>query len=141
MAEEYFSNGIGYYAMKLALTRTIAEENAVKREYEEKKLKFVVTETGGKSSVDFQSKVARSVLGASLNANVIEKNGPEIHALVHAVEEAKRGVLINNNSEANLALKIAIVRNQHWIAVAMFGESAMHLLTSHERCGLGIMHI
>ncbi len=141
MAEEYFSNGIGYYAMRLALTRTIAEENEVKREYGEKKLRFVVTETGGKSSVDFQSKLSRSVMGAALNARVIDKLSPEIHALVHAVEEAKKGILININSESNLALKIAIVRNEHWIAVAMFGESALHMMTSHERCGLGIMHI
>ena len=41
----------------------------------------------------------------------------------------------------DLALKIAIVRNTHWIAVGMFGESAMHPLTNHERCGLGIMHL
>lgn len=141
MAEELFSNGIGYYAMRLALTRTIAEENEIKKTYAEKKLRFVVTETGGKSSVDFQGKLSRAVIGASLNGNVVEKNPPEIHALIHAMEEAKKGVLINGNSESNLALKIAIVRNEHWIAVAMFGESALHLMTSHERCGLGIMHI
>lgn len=63
MAEELFSNGIGYYAMRLALTRTIAEENEIKKTYAEKKLRFVVTETGGKSSVDFQGKLSRAVSG------------------------------------------------------------------------------
>ena len=32
------SNGIGYYAMRLALTRTIAEENELKGEYKKKNL-------------------------------------------------------------------------------------------------------
>lgn len=141
MAGEYIINNIGYYAMRLALSRTLAEENELKALYRTKKLRFAVTETGGKSSADFYSKLARAILGASLNEGVIEKNGPEIHALIHASEEAKSGVIINIHSETNLALKIAIVRSDHWLAVAMFGESAMHMLTSHERCGLGIMHI
>ena len=141
MQEEYSSNGIGYYAMRLALTRTLAEENELKQKYRAKGLSFAVTETGGRSSADFYTKLGRAILGASLNEGVIEKVGPQIHALIHAAEEAKSGIIINIHSEANLALKIAIVRNCHWIAVAMFGESAMHMLTSHERCGLGIMHI
>lgn len=139
--DEYAANGLGCYAMRLALTRTIAEENELKAQYKEKGLRFAVTETGGRSSADFYTKLSRAILGASLNEGVISKVGTEIHALIHAVEEAKSGVIINIHSEANLALKIAIVRNKHWIAVAMFGESAMHILTSHERCGLGIMHI
>ena len=44
-------------------------------------------------------------------------------------------------SEANLALKVSIVRSAGWIAVGIFGESAIHPMTSHERCGLGIMNI
>ena len=100
-----------------------------------------MTETGGKSNQDFQDKIAKSVIGATLNQGVISKESTEIHALFHAVEEAKRGVLVNTTTDTNLALKIAIVRNANWIAVAMFGESAIHPLSSHERCGLGIMHI
>lgn len=135
------SNGIGYYAMRLAITRTHFEEEQIKTEYAAKNLCYVVTETGGKSNQDFQDKIAKSVIGATLNQGVISKESTEIHALFHAVEEAKRGVLVNTTTDTNLALKIAIVRNANWIAVAMFGESAIHPLSSHERCGLGIMHI
>ena len=46
MQEEYSSNGIGYYAMRLALTRTLAEENELKQKYRAKGLSFAVTETG-----------------------------------------------------------------------------------------------
>lgn len=135
------SNGIGYYAMRLAITRTQYEEEQIKAEYASKNLRFVVTETGGKSNQDFQDKISKSVIGATLNQGVISKVATEIHALFHAVDEAKRGILVNTTTDTSLALKIAIVRNDSWIAVAIFGESAIHPLSSHERCGLGVMHI
>ena len=141
MQEEYSSNGIGYYAMRLALTRTLAEENELKQKYRAKGLSFAVTETGGRSSADFYTKLGRAILGASLNEGVIEKVGPQIHALIHAAEEAKHGAIVNISSEANVAVKIGIVRERHWIAVAMFGESAINPITNHQRCGLGVMNI
>ena len=141
MTGEFASNGIGYYAMRLALTRTMAEEKQVKQELAKAGLRFAATETGGKSSEDFQRKLTKSVLGAPMNENVIQKTPPEIHAVIHAMQEAEKGILMDGVMDSNLAVKIAIVRNAHWIAVALFGESAMHLLTGHERCGLGVMHI
>lgn len=133
--------GIGYQALRLAITRTLAEENEVKRDYAKRGLRFVVTEVGGKSSRDFQEKINRAVIGAGLNNNVIVKEPFEVHALLHACEEAKRGVFVNVASDMDLALKISIIRREHWIAVAIFGESAIHPLSSHERCGLGVMNI
>ena len=47
----------------------------------------------------------------------------------------------NVATSSSLALKIAIVRKEHWIAVAIFGQSALHYMTNHERAGLGVMHI
>lgn len=134
-------NGIGYNAMRLAMTRTIAEETQLKLIYAKKGVRFVVTEVGGNSKQGFQEKIVRAILGAVLNENLIEKNVHEVHALLHAAEEAKRGMLINTASDVNLAVKIAIIREEHWIAVAIFGESAIHPFTSHERCGLGVMNI
>ncbi|MEG1726651.1 MAG: HutP family protein [Acidaminococcaceae bacterium] len=132
----------GVAAMLLALTRTLHDEEVVKAAIIDMGHKFVVTEVGGRTGFeDFQEKVNRAVIGASLNANIIEKIPNEVHAIVHATEEAKRGILINVSSSASLALKIAIVRDEHWIAVAMFGQSALHYMTNHERAGLGIMHI
>jgi len=139
---EYSSAGIGYYAMRLALTRSIHEENELKKEYANNPdIQFVVTEVGGNTKKDFQEKVTRSVLGAALNAGLISKRPNEVHALFHAAEEAKRGTIVNISSDAHLAMKVAIVRTKYWIAVALFGDSAIHPITSHERCGLGIMNI
>ena len=138
----FSSVGIGYYAMRLALTRSIHEENELKKEYADNpNLQFVVTEVGGNTKKDFQEKVTRSVLGAALNAGLITKRPNEVHALFHATEEAKRGAIVNTSSDAHLAMKVAIVRTKFWIAVAFFGDSAIHPITSHERCGLGIMNI
>lgn len=132
----------GCAAMLLALTQTIHDEEQVKRVVGIAGRRFVVTEVGGKSGIDdFQEKVNRAVIGASLNGKIIEKLPNEVHAIIHALEEAKKGIMPNVSSGAHLALKIAIVRDSHWIAVAMFGKSALHYITNHERAGLGLMHI
>ena len=131
---------VGVAAMLLALTRTLKDEETAKRALTEAGHKFVVTEVGGKTSYDdFHEKVNRAVIGASLNSGIIEKTANDIHALIHATEEAKKGILAS--SSASLALKIAVVRDTGWLAVALFGKSALHYMTNHERAGLGVMHI
>lgn len=133
---------VGVAAMLLALTRTLKDEETAKRALTEAGHKFVVTEVGGKTSYDdFHEKVNRAVIGASLNSGIIEKTANDIHALIHATEEAKKGILVSDSSSASLALKIAVVRGSGWLAVALFGKSALHYMTNHERAGLGVMHI
>lgn len=133
---------VGVAAMLLALTRTLRDEETAKRALTEAGHKFVVTEVGGKTSYDdFHEKVNRAVIGASLNSGIIEKTANDIHALIHATEEAKKGILVSISSSASLALKIAVVRDAGWISVALLGKSALHYMTNHERAGLGVMHI
>lgn len=133
---------VGVAAMLLALTRTLKDEETAKRALTEAGHKFVVTEVGGKTSYDdFHENVNRAVIGASLNSGIIEKTANDIHALIHATEEAKKGILVSVSSSASLALKIAVVRGSGWLAVALFGKSALHYMTNHERAGLGVMHI
>lgn len=131
----------GYNALLLAMTRNINDETKLKKIFKDQGIQFVVTEIGGKSDVNFQDKINRAVIGASLNEGIVEKKSHDIHAVLHAAEEAKRGILVNTTSSTNIAIKIGIVRDKEWIAVAMFGESSIHPITSHERCGLGVMHI
>ncbi|WP_339064025.1 HutP family protein [Tepidibacillus marianensis] len=50
-------------------------------------------------------------------------------------------MLVNVSSSVSLAVKVAVVRDHHWIAVAMYGLSAIHPITNHHRIGLGIMHL
>ncbi|MCD8360039.1 MAG: hypothetical protein LUC29_04235 [Acidaminococcaceae bacterium] len=82
---------VGVAAMLLALTRTLKDEETAKRALTEAGHKFAVTEVGGKTSYDgFHEKVNRAVIGASLNSGIIEKTANDIHALIHAMEEAKK---------------------------------------------------
>ncbi len=132
----------GTAAMLLALTQTLYDEDRMKQMVANVGFKAVVTEVGGKTSFyDFNEKVNRAVIGACLNSGIIEKKSNEIHAIIHATEEAKKGILVSVSTSASIAMKIAVVRDDHWIAVALFGKSALHYMTNHERCGLGIMHI
>lgn len=133
---------VGTAAMLLALTRTMTDEDAAKKMLFDIGYRFVVTEVGGTSErSEFQLKTTKAVIGASLNSGLISKSPTNYHALLHATEEAKRGILVNAASSVSLAVKIAVVRDDKWIAVALFGESALHPLTNHERAGLGVMHL
>lgn len=135
-------NSVGAAAMLLAITQTIYDEDRMKQLVAKNGFKAVVTEVGGKISFeDFNEKVNRAVIGASLNSGLIQKCSNDIHAVIHATEEAKKGILVSVSSSASLALKIAVVRDDKWIAVALFGKSALHYMTNHDRAGLGIMHI
>jgi hut operon positive regulator len=128
--------------MLLALTRTIEDEETVKRMIASQGYKFVVTEVGGNSVLsEFQTKTTKAVLGAALNSGIITKTPTNYHALLHATDEAKRGIMVNVASGVSVAVKVAIVRDKAWVAVAMFGESAIHPLTNHDRAGLGVMHL
>ena len=41
------NNGVGFNALRLAMTRTMAEEEALKRHYTQAGIRYVVTEVGG----------------------------------------------------------------------------------------------
>ena len=102
----------GTAAMMLALTQTIYDEDLAKKLVAKKGLKAVVTEVGGKTSFDdFNERINRAVIGACLNSGLIEKKSNDIHAVIHATEEAKRGLLVSVSTSASLALKIAVSRN------------------------------
>lgn len=135
-------NSVGTAALLLALTQTMYDEERAKQLVAKKDFKAAVTEVGGQTTLnEFNEKVNRAVIGAALNSGIIQKCTNDIHALIHATEEAKKGVMIGANTNQNLVLKMAMVRDDTWIAVAMFGKSAVHYMTNHDRGGLGIMHI
>ena len=134
--------GLGRKALLLAMTPTREEEDGLKQIIISQGRKCVATEVGGNSNdEDFQAKTMRAVIGAALNSEIIEKEARAVHALIHATEEAKKGVIINTSSATSLSMKIAIVSDGKWIAVAFYGESSIHTFTCHERAGLGIMHL
>ncbi len=133
--------GLGRRALTLAMTESREDEEEYKTCLMLEGLQCVATEVGGSSDGDYQSKITKAIIGAALNSGVIEKEPRSIHALMHAADEAKRGVIVNLASPVNLATKVAIVRNVGWVAVALYGESSLHVFSGHERVGLGVMHL
>ena len=127
-------------ALLLAMSNSLQTEELVKDIVKRKGYKYVVTEFGGNEN-EFKRKIVSNVIGACLNTNIIEKNSNEIHAVIHATAEAAKGFALSVRMAANIALKIAIVRDEKWLSVAFFGYSALHYSTNHKRACVGTMHI
>ncbi|MGE5485431.1 MAG: HutP family protein [Ignavibacteriales bacterium] len=128
-------------AMLLALSRTREEEDNIKGVLARiGGFRFAVTEVGGMSET-LRSKIAPQVIGASLSNGVIRKCPADTHALLHAILEAERGLLMDAPMSGSMSMKIAVVAHGNWIIVGMFGHSAYHVLTNHRRAGLGAMHL
>lgn len=131
---------IGRWALLLAMSISREQESIIKQTLSELRYKFCITEVGGERA-EFNKKLYKSVIGAALNNNIVVKCSNEVHALLHATEEAKKGFLFKEVDSLNIAVKVSIVREEHWLAVSMYGNSAMHNITNHCRAGLGLMHI
>ncbi len=137
---EDVNNRIGWAALQLALTLSRAEEDHLKSRLRENGFMCTATGTGGDDSVAGQ-KIINAATGAALNEGLIEKKDTHLHAVIHATLDAQEAVLQKIATGVNVVLKIAIVKKGNWVAVAMYGYSAAHSITNHERAGLGLMHI
>lgn len=128
-------------AMLLALTRNREEEEKVKKILAKiQGMRFAVTEIGGISDA-LRTKIAPRVIGACLKQGVICRCSSQTHALLHAILEAGQGIFLEMPMSTSMSLKIGVVNHKRWIAVAIFGDSAIHRLTNHRRAGLGVMHV
>lgn len=127
-------------ALCLAMSSTITAEDMLKDLCAKKGYRYVVTEFGG-DETDFGRKIIGHIIGACLNKGVITKEVNEIHAVIHAAEEASRGFLASTSIMVNVALKIAVVRHKTWLSVAFVGYSALYYITNHRRACVGTMHI
>lgn len=131
---------IGRSALILASTTGVEEERMLKKQITGFGWKAVATEVGGIAG-ELPQKITRAVVGAALNGEIVVKASREMHAVMHAALEAMNGFMSMGMLEASIGVKIAIVRNRTWIAVAVVGDTAYHAVAHHERCGLGVMHI
>jgi hut operon positive regulator len=137
---ELGASDVARAALLVALTKNTETEAAFKRNIEARGWRVVATEVGGLLN-ELPTKLVRAIVEASLNAGVIEKNSREMHSLVHAAIEAGDSFVHRGILEVSMGAKIAIVRNEQWLAVAIFGDCAVHATAHHDRCGLGVMHI
>lgn len=129
-------------ALFLVLTDTREKENEVKQKLIAQNLNCAVTEIGGTvATLQPTGKLTHSVISAALNTGVIKKDPKAIHAVVHATLEATNSIFVHTNSNASFALKIAMVTDNDWIAIAIFGRTSVNILSEHCRVGLGYMHL
>ena len=130
-------------SLLLALTESRTEEDELRRLLTHKySLVCGVTEIGGTvTTLQGNGKLINAVLSAAFNTNVIHKEPTHIHAVVHATLEASNSIFIHTNSNASFALKVGMVTDQKWLAIAIFGWSSLHPLSEHGRVGLGYMHL
>ena len=132
---------VGKLALFAAMTSR-EEEELLKQEVEEKYGRFrlaITFVTGTRSEV--MKVVSKAAVSCALQNNVIKKAETQVHAVVHETLEAIGGIVEYIPADTSLKLKLSIVSSSNWLAVAIYGESAVHPVTNHERAGLGIMHL
>ena len=130
---------LGKTALLAALTDD-GEEEAIKRAVQNTGFRLAVTFVTGLSA-EVKSSFVKSIIGCALQNGIIRKSPGEIHAVLHAALDALTGIVHSVPADASLKLKVAIVADSHWIAVAIYGDSAFYPSTNHERSALGIMHL
>lgn len=134
-------NRLGKIALLASLTDQ-EEEKTMKEELSNNRngYKLAVTFVSGMTS-DIKRSFVKSIIGCSLQNDLIRKTPGQIHAVVHAALDALSGVIHQVPSDASLKLKVSITTDSNWVAVAIYGESAFYPLTNHERSSLAAMHL
>ena len=123
-------------AVILAMTSTLEEEHQILEILRSRGCLCVATMVTG-SDAKALREVNNNVLGACLNAGVVERKHEHGHPLAHAVNEAVLGTRLDSSTSQNCRLKAGVVRCGNKIAVAMFGNLGFHELTSHTTIGAG----
>lgn len=123
-------------AIYLAMTKSIEEEKQMISELQKHGIKGAATMATG-VNMDISGKVLNGVIGACLNAGIVEKKRSHLHPLVHAILEALGTSNVQPGIQQNCRLKIAIVRDDEAVAICIYGDIAIHELTTHKTIGWG----
>ncbi len=131
---------IGKLALMLAMSDDEEEVTFKSSISDMQGIKMVIKYISGKSST-IQTSIVKTIVNASLQSEIIENRPTQIHGLLHATLGAYTSLREQGVVESNLKIKVAVVCDDRWVAVAMYGSSAFHYMTSHERASLHIMHV
>ena len=123
-------------AIQVAMTSTIEEEKEMIAFFHQRDCHCAATMLSGSDNETLR-KITGNVVGASLNAGLIERKHAHIHPLGHAVEEAVDGTRLDSSVGQNCRLKIGIARKDNMIAVAIYGDMGFHECSSHKTVGGG----
>jgi hut operon positive regulatory protein len=102
--------------------------------------RLAITFVSGLTS-EVRKKIVQSVIACALQNGIIVKVENSVHAVMHAALEAFEHIESHIPVDASLKMKVAIVTDDRWVAVAIYGDSAIQVVTNHERAGFGMMHL
>ena len=132
---------LGRAAMFLAMSEDRESEEDYRNRFLKLHYKSVATEVSG-PLLETQQKIIKNAVTAALNTRIIENNQRSIHSIIHTVLEALQGIVVVPVApNPSIKVKIALVTDGEWVACGIFGLSALHHFSNHERAGLGIMHL
>ncbi|NLH82005.1 MAG: transcriptional regulator [Phyllobacteriaceae bacterium] len=137
---EIDAHPIGKLAILLSLSSNEEEETIRKSLAKEGRVRTAVTWVSGRKT-EINKTFPRSIINAAMKANVVRDAPSATHALIHAGLEALGGLIPPVPGDSSLKVKVAVVSDGSWVAVAAYGESAFLPETNHERMGLGVMHL
>lgn len=123
-------------AILLAMTQSLEQEKEMIQLLQSMGLKCVATMASGPNS-GIGPKLVNSLVGACLNAGIIEKKKSHIHPVVHALQEAMDTSRVVRDISQNCRLKIAVVRDDDQFAICIYGDLAIHELSAHKTVGVG----
>ncbi len=123
-------------AVQIAMTGSIEEEKEIIAFFSRHECRCAATMISG-NDTEALRRITGNVIGACLNANVIERKRAHIHPLAHAVQEATLGTRLDSSVWQNCRLKIGVVRKGNCIAVAIYGDLGFHEYSSHKTIGGG----
>jgi hut operon positive regulator len=130
---------IGKIAMLLALSDE-EEERIIKEKFKNSRIKVAVTVIYGLTT-QVKENFVKSIIGCAIQNRIIERDSVLAHGVVHAALDSLQGVLHAVPVDASIKMKVGIASDGNWLAVALYGDSALYPLTNHERGALSIMHL
>lgn len=95
-------------AILLAMTQSMEQEKEMIRELQGMGVKCVATMASG-FNFDISPKLVNNLVGACLNANIIEKKKSHIHPVVHALHEAMDAARVTREISQNCRLKVGVL--------------------------------
>lgn len=134
------ANHIGKVAILLSMSSNEEEETIRADLARQGQMRAAITWVSGRKT-EINRTFPHSIVNAAMKAAVVRDTPSATHALIHAGLEALGGLIPPIPGDSSLKVKVAVVSNGAWVAVAAYGESAFLPKTNHERMGFGIMHL